>query len=72
MCQPHINNNASCWLSVRPERINLSKKSKVQKSDDVVQLGLEAVIEQITYTGGKRQYRLRLQSGFLVGCVQIN
>jgi len=58
------------WLSVRPERIELSKTAA--EGENLATSGLEARIEQITYTGLKRNYRLRLKSGALVDCVRIS
>jgi len=54
------------WLSVRPERVTLSKTPPAKEQ------AFKARIEQITYTGIKRHYRLRLPSGFVVDSVQIN
>jgi len=58
------------WLSIRPEQIELSKKP-VENAHSATS-GLEATIEQITYTGLKRNYRLRLQSGKIIDCVRIS
>jgi len=58
------------WLSIRPERVELSKK-KVESKKSATS-GIEAKIEQITYTGLKRNYRLRLKSGAIMDCVRIS
>jgi len=58
------------WLSVRPERVELSK-APVDDAHSAT-TGLSATIEQITYTGLKRNYRLRLASGSLIDCVRIS
>jgi len=65
-----INSRDKLWLSVRPERIELSRQAIT--SNQAATTGLEAKIEQITYTGLKRNYRLRLKSGTIVDCVRIS
>jgi len=65
-----VNGAAPLWLSVRPERVELSRKPV--DGEKSATSGLPAIIEQITYTGLKRNYRLRLKSGTIVDCVRIS
>lgn len=54
------------WLSVRPERIEITK---IKETDGT---GLQALIEEITYTGIKRNYRMRLATGKIINAVRVN
>jgi len=71
-CAPplHLPQQDQLWLSVRPERVELSKQPI--NGAPFSNSGLEAHIEQITYTGLKRNYRLRLKTGSIVDCVRIS
>lgn len=50
------------WVCVRPERVALAKSGT----------GLEGTVEQLTYTGVERHYRVRLRSGALLDALRIN
>ncbi|UXM95202.1 ABC transporter ATP-binding protein [Bartonella sp. HY329] len=54
------------WLSVRPERVEIAK-SGTQGVE-----GLDATIETITYTGIKRNYRMRLATGKIIDAIRVN
>ena len=57
-----IDLDGKLWLSIRPERMRL------ERSGD----GLEAVVEEISYVGAQRAYRLRLPSGTILDAVRVN
>lgn len=50
------------WLSVRPERVDLVRSGP----------GIPGVIEDITYTGVQRRYRLRLKTNETLDALKIN
>ena len=50
------------WLSVRPERVELARSGE----------GIPGVVEDITYTGAQRRYRVRLATGATLDAVKVN
>ncbi|UXN03346.1 MULTISPECIES: ABC transporter ATP-binding protein [unclassified Bartonella] len=54
------------WLSIRPERIEIAKVGTQGVE------GLNAVIDAITYTGIKRNYRMRLSTGKIIDAIRVN
>jgi putrescine transport system ATP-binding protein len=50
------------WLSVRPERVDLVRSGP----------GLPGVIEDITYTGVQRRYRVRLATNATLDALKVN
>ncbi|MBD9493719.1 ABC transporter ATP-binding protein [Ensifer sp. ENS01] len=50
------------WVSVRPERVELAASGS----------GLEGNVEQLTYTGVERHYRVRLKSGATLDARRVN
>lgn len=50
------------WLSVRPERVELARGGE----------GVPGVVEDITYTGAQRRYRVRLATGATLDAVKVN
>ncbi|MGH6809562.1 MAG: ABC transporter ATP-binding protein [Ensifer adhaerens] len=58
----HISTNARYWVSVRPERVELNKQGS----------GLEGVVEQFSYAGSGRHYRVRLKSGATLDALRVN
>jgi putrescine transport system ATP-binding protein len=57
-----ISTDGPLWLSVRPERIELARSGD----------GIPGVIEDITYTGAQRRYRLRLPTSATLDAVKVN
>lgn len=58
----HVSTNGRFWVSVRPERVELNKQGS----------GLEGVVEQFSYAGSGRHYRVRLKSGAMLDASRIN
>nr|WP_115422961.1 ABC transporter ATP-binding protein [Ensifer sp. M14] len=58
----HVSTNGRFWVSVRPERVELTKQGS----------GLEGVIEQFSYAGSGRHYRVRLKSGATLDALRVN
>ncbi|SIQ85648.1 putrescine transport system ATP-binding protein [Rhizobium sp. RU33A] len=50
------------WLSVRPERVELVRSGE----------GVPGVVEDITYTGAQRRYRVRLATGATLDAMKVN
>jgi len=50
------------WLSVRPERVELFRSGE----------GIPGVVEDITYTGAQRRYRLRLATNATLDALKVN
>ena len=57
-----VSPDGKLWLSVRPERMTISASGP----------GLEATVEDVTYTGIQLHYRLRLTNGTVVDAVKVN
>ncbi|RKE79242.1 ABC transporter ATP-binding protein [Rhizobium sp. AG855] len=57
-----ISIDGSLWLSVRPERIELGRDGA----------GIRGVVEEVTYTGAQRRYRLRLPTNATLDVVKVN
>jgi putrescine transport system ATP-binding protein len=50
------------WLSVRPEKVALARSGE----------GVPGVVEDITYTGAQRRYRVRLATGAKLDAMKVN
>ncbi|MFD1744998.1 ABC transporter ATP-binding protein [Rhizobium helianthi] len=50
------------WLSVRPERMELATSGA----------GIPGVIDDISYTGAQRHYRVRISNGAIVDALKVN
>lgn len=57
-----VSPDGKLWLSVRPERVELARSGE----------GLAGTIEDITYTGVQRAYRVRLANGTAIDALKVN
>ncbi|PQO22974.1 polyamine ABC transporter ATP-binding protein [Rhodobacteraceae bacterium WD3A24] len=64
--RPGLKHGQTVWISLRPERINLTRKRPEAQN------AVEALVEDVAYLGHLSIFRIRLESGRLVHATQSN